>query len=225
VAHVRAGERHDRRRHRGREQHRLAQLVGLGQQPLDVGQEAEVQHLVGLVEHEQLHVREVERAPVGQVEEAARRADDDVDAGDQGVQLRLVRDSAIDGEHPGAAVLRGDGEVAGHLQGELAGRCDHEGLRLAAGGQLGVVGVMRRDQSLQHWDRESEGLAGTCPRLPDHVRAQQRDRESHLLDGECFGDADLGERVGDLRQDAEIGEGGQGLLVSKRVWVRSTVSA
>ena len=51
------------------------------QQPLDVGQEAEVEHLVGLVEDQRVHVGEVEGAAVGQVDQAAGRADDDVDAG------------------------------------------------------------------------------------------------------------------------------------------------
>ena len=51
------------------------------EQPLDVGQEAEVEHLVGLVEDERLDVGDVERAAVAQVDQAARGADDDVDAG------------------------------------------------------------------------------------------------------------------------------------------------
>jgi hypothetical protein len=128
---VRAGERHDRRRHRGREQHRLAQLRRLGEQPLDVGKEAEVEHLVGLVEHQHLDVREVQRAAVGQVEQPPRRADHHVDAGLQGLQLRLVRDAAVDGERAGAALAGGDGDVAGHLEGELTGRRDDQRLRLA----------------------------------------------------------------------------------------------
>ncbi len=49
-------------------------------QLLDVGQEAQVEHLVGLVEHERVHVGQVEGPTVGQVDEAAGRADDDVDA-------------------------------------------------------------------------------------------------------------------------------------------------
>ena len=51
------------------------------EQLLDVGQEAEVEHLVGLVEDQRVHVGEVERPAVAQVDQAAGRADDDVDAG------------------------------------------------------------------------------------------------------------------------------------------------
>ncbi len=50
-------------------------------QPLDVGQEAQVEHLVGLVEHQRVHVRTGRGAAVGQVDQPAGRTDDDVDAG------------------------------------------------------------------------------------------------------------------------------------------------
>ena len=91
VPHVGAGQRDDLAAHGGREEHRLAQLGGLGDQPLDVGQEAQVEHLVGLVEDEHLDVRQVERLAGGQVEQPAGRADDDVDAALERVELRLVR--------------------------------------------------------------------------------------------------------------------------------------
>ena len=52
----------------------------VGQDPLDVLDEAHAQHLVGLVEHDGLDAREVERAAPQVVHDAARRADDDVHA-------------------------------------------------------------------------------------------------------------------------------------------------
>ena len=50
------------------------------EQRLDVGQEAEVEHLVGLVEHDGARVAEVEVALLGEVDQPARGADDDLDA-------------------------------------------------------------------------------------------------------------------------------------------------
>ena len=52
----RAGQRDDRTRHGRREEHRLPLVGDLPQDALDVGQEAQVEHLVGLVEdqHRQL---------------------------------------------------------------------------------------------------------------------------------------------------------------------------
>ena len=44
------------------------------------GRKPEVEHLVGLVEHERVDVGEVEGLAVGQVDQATGRADDDVDA-------------------------------------------------------------------------------------------------------------------------------------------------
>ena len=98
VPHVGARQGHDHRRHGRREQHRLPGLGGHAEDPLHVGQEAQVEHLVGLVEDQRVHVGEVERPAVGQVDQAAGRADDDVDAGLQGVELGVVADPAVDGE-------------------------------------------------------------------------------------------------------------------------------
>ena len=58
---------------------------------LDVGQEAEVEHFVGLVEHQYRQAAELQVALLRQVEQAARRADDDVDSLVQRLDLRLVR--------------------------------------------------------------------------------------------------------------------------------------
>ena len=71
------------------------------QDALDVGQEAQIEHLVGLVEHEHLDVTQVEDATIGQVQQAARGADHDLDAGAELVELVLVADSAVDGDHSG----------------------------------------------------------------------------------------------------------------------------
>ncbi|CAB4717577.1 unannotated protein [freshwater metagenome] len=139
LAHVGAGQGDDRGGHGRGEQHRLAAVRRHAQDPLDVGQEAEVQHLVGLVEHEGVHVRQVEGTTVGQVDQAAGGADDDVDAGLQGLELAVVADAAVDGQHAQAGVGAGDRHVARDLERELAGRGDDQGLRLA----LGHVGVRR----------------------------------------------------------------------------------
>ena len=129
--HVAAGQRDDGARHGRREEHRLAVGGRHREELLDVGQEAEVEHLVGLVEDDGLHVRQVEVALLGEVDEATGRADDDLDAVAQRLDLRLVGAAAVDGEDADAAALAGALEVGGDLHGELAGRGDDEGLRLA----------------------------------------------------------------------------------------------
>ena len=62
----------------------------------DLGQEAHVGHVVGLVEHGDLHVAEVDRAAVDQVGEPARGGDEDVDAPVERLDLRLVGQAAGD---------------------------------------------------------------------------------------------------------------------------------
>ena len=73
----------------------------------DRRQEAEVQHLVGLVEHQNLGAREHDVALGDVVEEPARRGDQHVDAARQRLHLGPVADAAEhdrDGEAEMAAV-------------------------------------------------------------------------------------------------------------------------
>ena len=198
----------DRGRHGRREQHRLPGLGGHREDPLDVGQEAQVEHLVGLVEDQRVHVGDVQCAAVAQVDQAAGRADDDVDARGQRVELGVVADAAVDRQDAQAAVLARQVQVVGDLERELAGGDDDERLRLALG-QVGVVGVLGGDAALEHRDAEREGLAGAGAGLADQVGAHQGDREGHLLDGERGGDVGALERVANLGLDAELSEGGQ----------------
>ena len=65
---------------RGGEQHPLADLRGAVHDPLDAGQEAEVGHVVGLVEDGDLDGAEVAVALLDQVLEPAGAGDDDVEA-------------------------------------------------------------------------------------------------------------------------------------------------
>ena len=57
-----------------------------GQDRLDVLGEAHVEHLVGLVEHDEPQLAQVEGALLEVVHDAARRTDDDVDAAAQGAR-------------------------------------------------------------------------------------------------------------------------------------------
>ncbi len=98
--------------------------------------EAEVEHLVGLVEDENLDAFQRQGATVDQVDQPARRGDEDVDARRQGPLLAADVHAA---EHDGvgvaqmAAVIR---ERLGDLAGELAGRRQHEHAAAAARGAV-----------------------------------------------------------------------------------------
>jgi hypothetical protein len=58
--------------------------------------EAHVEHAVGFVQHQRLHGREVERALLHVVEQAARRGDQDVERAREALDLRLHADTAED---------------------------------------------------------------------------------------------------------------------------------
>ena len=126
-----------RARHRRGEQHGLAGVRGGVEQGLDVLDEAHVEHLVGLVEHDDLEVVQPQRAAVHQVDRPARRGDDDVDALGQPAQLRADGGAAVDGEHAGAHASAVAGDRLGDLQRQLPGGGQDETERGGAAGALG----------------------------------------------------------------------------------------
>ena len=83
IALVALGDRLDARRHRSGEEHRLALRRRFVQHRLDVLGESHVEHLVGLVEHDDAHPAHLERAAADVIERAAGRGDHDIDAGAQ----------------------------------------------------------------------------------------------------------------------------------------------
>ena len=72
---------------------------------LDVGDEAHVEHPVGLVEHEDLDLAEVDALLLDVVEQASRRGDEDLDAGAHDRQLLLDVDAAEDDGRAQVGVL------------------------------------------------------------------------------------------------------------------------
>ena len=152
-------------------------------------------------------VAQVEVALVGQVDEPAGGADDDLDAGAEGLDLGLVGPAAEDdGDAHGQALGRGR-QVLGDLERKLTGRGDDEGLRLARGLELVVPGLTGRHDALHERDAEAEGLARPGLGLADDVGPLQGDGQRHGLDREGVGDPGAREGGADLGLDAEVGEG------------------
>src|SRR5207302_153091 len=149
----------DGARHGRRDQHRLTAGRQHVDDLLDVGQEAQVEHLVGLVEDERLDVLEVELLLAREVQQPARGADDDVDALLEGLDLRLVGTAAVDGEDAYVTDLARGQQVVGHLRAQLARRDDDEGLRGV--GELLGLGAARLDVGGDGGERG--GRVGTVP--------------------------------------------------------------
>ena len=168
---------------------------GLREQLLDVGEEAEVEHLVGLVEHHHRDVFQRKQPLAGEVEKATGRADDDLSARLELLDLPLVGLAAIDRGDLGGAVGCGEREIFGHLHAQFAGRNDDECLH--ARGRVGA-------ERLQQWQPETQCFAGAGLGLADDVLPVQPHRNRLGLNGERFDDSLGGERVDHVLVDVQI---------------------
>ena len=161
---------HDLGRHGGREEQRLALRRQRPDDPPDVVDEAHVEHPVGLVEDEDLEPVEADVALADQVEQAAGRGDEDVDAARQRLDLRALADAAEDHGVAQLQVAAVGREARLDLGGELAGRGQHQGAAGPGPGAARLAG-----QALQDRQREGGGLAGAGLGAAEQVAALRAD--------------------------------------------------
>ena len=188
----------DARRHRRREEGRLALLRRFGEDRVEVFGEAHVEHFVGFVEYDRLDVAEVHRAAADVVECATRRGDDDVGLGADGARLFCEAGAAVHGDDfdfQGRAVL-GDG--IGHLDGEFARRHQYEG--------RGALAIGVQIQFVDDRQCEGRGFAGARGGETDEVFAFQQHGDTVALNGGRFGISVGGEGFDELDVEAEIRE-------------------
>ena len=172
-----AREARDFVRHGGGKQQRLAGL-GQGRDDLsDVAHEAHVEHPVGLVEDEELDRLEP-RAPLAhEVEQAARRGDENVDAAAQGVDLRLLADAAEDHGLAQMQMLAVGAELVADLDREFAGRRQDQGARAARPVVCALSGKL-----MENRQREGRRLAGAGLGDAQHVPAGEKFGDGPRLD-------------------------------------------
>src|SRR5512146_446910 len=91
VIQVALGDRRDARRDRRREERRLALLRQRVEDRLQILGKSHVEHLIGLVEHDEANLRELERPSPNVIERAPGSRDDDVHATLQRTELLLNR--------------------------------------------------------------------------------------------------------------------------------------
>ena len=185
VVHVATHEIADLAVERGGKEHRLVRRGHLAQHPLHLGHESFVGHAVGLVDHHDLHVRERELLFFQQVDEAKRGGDHEFDALLQRRDLVVARGAAVHRQHPAFAVSADRLEHLGHLQGQLAGRHEHQAARGAGRG--------RRVDSGQHRHAERQRLARPGAGPAAQVDARQSHGNRLGLDGERSREAGGGE--------------------------------
>jgi hypothetical protein len=148
------------------EQHPLTRAWRTVHQPANHRQEAEVGHVVGLVQHGDLHGVEAHMTLLEMVGEPAGAGDEHVDAGPEAVDLWTWTDAAEDGERPQAGRGGERSDSGGDLCGQLPRRRQNQGARATrpawcpAGGEPG-----------DHRERERVRLAGTGTAPAEDVAA------------------------------------------------------
>ena len=133
---------------------------------------AEIEHLVGLVEHDRLQFRNVETAAPQMIAEPPRRADHDMRARGQFALLAARVHAADAGNHARIGMLIEPGEFAMDLKREFAGRRDDQ--RQRSRGPLEALGAIQQVVR----DRQTIGdrLARTGLRRDQQVAARRRRR-------------------------------------------------
>ena len=183
------------RRHRGAEEERLAPGRQVPQHAPDVGQEAHVEHPVGLVEHQVLDAGKLGVGRAEVVEQPAGRGDD--------ARRRRcgTRAPGVPIPTPPKIAAAGDRRVHGQvvevledLRGQLAGRRQDERARGAAG----LV-----DQPVEDGQQERRRLAAPGHRAGEHVPPLERGRDGVGLDRCRTGEPELLDSLEEARVELE----------------------
>ena len=157
----------------GREEQRLPLRRHVLHDLAHLDREAHVEHAVGLVEDEHLHLLEAQGLAPQVVEDAARGAHDDVGAGADAFELAVHRVAAVD---------RLDLRRPWPCRSRASSSRDLDG-QLARGGQgHRLDGRQRGVDLLDHRDAEGRRLAGPGAGLHDEVLAGQRAGDGLELD-------------------------------------------
>ena len=139
----------------GGEQQRLALARQRRVHRLQLFGEAQVEHAVGFVEHQGLHLAELDGVLAEQVEQAPRGGHQQVDAAAQAHHLRVDADPAVYRVGGQRQVLGVLAHIGVNLLGQLPGGYQHQRAHRVGGDLLALQG-----QALQHRQGEARGLAG-----------------------------------------------------------------
>ena len=206
VLQVLLGDRGDARRHRRGEERGLLLARRLLEDRFEVLREAHVEHLVGLVEHEEPHRVELQGLAPDVVERAPGRADDDVDPAFQRADLWIHRRAAVDCRDVDAEDLPVAVDRLGDLHRELARRHEDERGRPPASARV-------LSDPLEQRQRERGGLARARRGLPEHVASGEERRDRGVLDRRRLLVAERAERAHELFRQPEGGERVRAVLV------------
>ena len=183
ILQVRFGQRGDARCHRCRQQRDLSLGWNRLEYRLEILGETHVEHFVGLVEHHEPDLCQLEGSALDVVQGASWRCNDDVDAPLQRPKLLLDRLSTIYRDDAGAERrMTVFVDCFGHLHRKLARRNQDERPRSSRLGPATTFIV----NSLQERKGKGSRLAGAGRRLPEQVTTLEQWRYGFALNGSRF---------------------------------------
>ena len=193
----------------GRGEQQAAAALGRAlQDEFEIVAEAEIEHLVGFVEHDGLELRQVEAPPLDMVAQAPGRPDDDMRALLEQHRLAARIHAADAGDHARACLGIEPGQFALHLQGEFARRRDDQRQRLLGAAEL--LGTVQ--QGLADGEPVGDGLARAGLRGDQQVAPARALFQHGALHRRGFGIIAVGERARERR--AREGKGhAEGLVL------------
>ena len=195
LRHEPASEGNNRAGHRCREQHGVTRRGRLSEKLLDVAEEAQVEHAVGFIEHHDLNVLERQQPLIGEIEQAAGGANNNLGTCLDEVNLVLVGFSAVNCGNLRRPVRNRHLNVFRHLNTQFTSGNNDESLHPGFGVSA---------EALNEGKAKTEGLPGSRLRLPDDVLALKRQRDRLFLDRKRVNNAMDGECIGDVAVDAEF---------------------
>ncbi len=142
-----------------------------------------------------------------EIEQAAGRGDEDVDARAQRLFLRGLADAAKDDGVAIAEVLAVDAEAVADLRRELARRRQDQDRDRAISVSPATAGL----HPMEQWQRECRGLSGAGLRQAEHVTAFEDRRDRLLLNGSGSGVALFADGAKQRLGEAELVELGNHL--------------
>ena len=191
---------------RAEEQALTAGRGGL-EQPPDRREEAEITHVVGLVEHGDLDGIELAVSVADVLLEPAGTRHDDVEPALERRDLRLGTDAAEHGGGPHPECLGERDERGVDLARQLPSRRQHQ-----RPGALRGTPLTGRGQPSEHGKGEGEGLSGARATAAEQIPAGEGIGEGEGLDGKGLLDADGGQGRNERRGKAERAERKRGKL-------------
>jgi hypothetical protein len=148
-----------------------------GDDPLERVDEAEIEHLVGLVQNQDFKLAQRQGALIDEIEQPPRRCNQDIEAARDGAQALRIGNAAEDDTDRKPHELAVGLGAGGDLCRKLARRRKHQHANVA-----GLGNVARRSKAVERGQHEGCGLAGAGLGDAEQIAAGQNRRDRLALD-------------------------------------------